>query len=89
MSEVGKGHTMEKMKQTLEAANLKLSWRERFSYGAADVYGTLFGNFLSTFILYYYTDILGISAAVAANIFLVCNLVDAFTAISAGRSQIR
>lgn len=75
---------MEKIKQTLEAANVKLSWRERFSYGAADVYGTLFGNFLSTFILYYYTDILGISAAVAANIFLVCNLVDAFTAISAG-----
>ena len=63
-----KGHTMEKIKQTLEAANVKLSWRERFSYGAADVYGTLFGNFLSTFILYYYTDILGISAAVAANI---------------------
>ncbi len=75
---------MEKVKQTLEAANIKLSWRERFSYGAADVYGTLFGNFLSTFILYYYTDILGISAAIASNIFLICNLVDAFTAISAG-----
>lgn len=75
---------MEKIKRSLEVANVKLSWRERFSYGCADVYGTLYGNFLSTFILYFYTDILGIGAAIAANIFLVANLVDAVTAISAG-----
>lgn len=75
---------VEKLRVSLGDANVKLKVKERLAYGSADVYGTLFGQFLATFILYFYTDILGIGAAVAANIFLICNFVDAFSAVSAG-----
>ncbi len=56
-----------------------LTWRERLSYGLGDAgfnfYWALIGSFLSAF----YTDTLGLTAAVAAIVITAAKIVDAFT----------
>ncbi len=57
----------------------KLSWRERLGYGVGDAgfnfYWALIGSYLAAF----YTDTLGLSAAVAALVIFWAKIVDAFT----------
>lgn len=57
----------------------KLSWTERLSYGAGDAgfnfYWALIGSYLAAF----YTDTLGLSAAVAAGVIFWAKIIDAFT----------
>jgi len=57
----------------------KLSWNERLGYGAGDAgfnfYWALIGSFLAAF----YTDTLGLSAAVAALVISSAKILDAFT----------
>ncbi|MDZ7923663.1 MAG: MFS transporter [Marinagarivorans sp.] len=57
----------------------KLSWSERIGYGLGDAgfnfYWIIIGSYLSLF----YTDIFGLSPAVAGTMFLVTKIVDAFT----------
>ena len=56
-----------------------LSWKEKLGYGAGDAgfnfYWALIGGYLSAF----YTDTLGLSAAVAASVIFWAKIVDAFT----------
>ena len=57
----------------------KLSWKERLGYGAGDAgfnfYWALIGSYLAAF----YTDTLGLSAAVAALVIFWAKIVDAIT----------
>ena len=56
-----------------------LSWRERLGYGVGDAgfnfYWALIGSYLAAF----YTDTLGLSAAVAAGVIFWAKILDAFT----------
>lgn len=56
-----------------------LSWKERLGYGVGDAgfnfYWALIGGYLAAF----YTDTLGLSAAVAAGVIFWAKIVDAFT----------
>lgn len=56
-----------------------LSARERFGYGVGDFGINLFFMPAMTYLLYFYTDVFGLSAAAAGGVFLVARVVDAVT----------
>jgi len=56
----------------------KLSLREKLAYGLGDSAANLVGVTQATFLLYFYTDVFGISAQTAGTILLVSRVIDAF-----------
>lgn len=62
----------------------KIKATEKLSYAAGEVAGTLVWTAVSGFITYYYTDAVGISAAVAGTIFLLSRLFDGVSDILMG-----
>jgi sugar (glycoside-pentoside-hexuronide) transporter len=58
----------------------KTSYTTRLSYAASDVAGQLVFCFISFYLLYFYTDVYGLSAGTAGTILLVARLVDALDA---------
>ena len=51
---------------------------EKMSYGMGDMASNLFYQTFSMFLLYFYTDVFGISAAAAGTMFLVVRMLDTF-----------
>lgn len=62
----------------------KLSFVERFSYGCGDFGYSLAYNMASAFLLYYYTNVVGLPAAAVGTIFLTARLLDAVIDILVG-----
>ena len=58
----------------------KTSYLTRFSYASSDIAGQLVFCFISFYLLYFYTDVYGLSAGTAGTILLVARLVDAVDA---------
>ncbi|MBM6551021.1 MFS transporter [Marinomonas ostreistagni] len=56
---------------------VKISRTEKFGYGLGDFASNLSFGFVSLFLLFYYTDIYGISAAQASAIFVIARVADA------------
>ena len=59
--------------------NTPLSWREKFSYGIADMGFNFYWTNIATFLLFFYTDVFGISAAAAASMLFMIKIINAFT----------
>jgi GPH family glycoside/pentoside/hexuronide:cation symporter len=57
----------------------RLSFKENFGFGLGDMASNFFFQTFGIFLLYYYTDVFGITPAAAATMFLVTRLVDALT----------
>src|SRR6187551_1311857 len=64
---------------------MKLSIKSVVGYGAGDLANNLAFTLGTTFLLLYYTDVAGISAAAVGTMFLVVRLWDAFADLLAGR----
>jgi sugar (glycoside-pentoside-hexuronide) transporter len=58
----------------------RISYLKRFSYASSDFGGQLIFCVISFYLLYFYTDVLGISAATAGTILLVARFTDAIDA---------
>ncbi len=58
----------------------RISYLKRFSYASSDIGGQLVFCFISFYLLYFYTDVYGISAATAGWILLVARFTDAIDA---------
>jgi len=56
-----------------------LTWREKFSYGVADMGFNFYWTNIATFLLIYYTDVFGISAGAAASMMFTIKIINAFT----------
>lgn len=54
-----------------------LSIREKIGYGLGDMASNFYLGFFGLFLLYYYTDVFGISPAAAATMLLVTKIIDA------------
>ena len=54
-----------------------LRFREKLGYGLGDTASNFFFQVFNIFLLYYYTDIFGLSAAAVGTMFLVTKIVDA------------
>jgi GPH family glycoside/pentoside/hexuronide:cation symporter len=60
------------------AANAeKLKFTEKLGYGLGDTASNFFFQVFNIFLLYYYTDVFGLSAAAVGTMFLVTKIVDA------------
>jgi len=59
--------------------NNQVSWKERISYGLSDTASNLVYSMVSTYLLFFYTNIYGIDAAAAGTLFLVVRAIDAFS----------
>jgi sugar (glycoside-pentoside-hexuronide) transporter len=57
-----------------------ISYTKRVSYAASDTAGQLVFCFISFYLLYFYTDVFGISAATAGTILLIARFTDAIDA---------
>ena len=64
------------MKETNMNPNAKLSFLERFAYGMGDYAGNLVYSAISAFLLVYYTNVVGASAAAAASIIAISKFFD-------------
>lgn len=58
-------------------SNMKLRLAEKMSYGLGDFASSMFWKLFSMFLLYFYTDIFGISAAAVGTMFLLTRVWDA------------
>ena len=57
----------------------KLSWRERIGYGLGDAGFNFYWAIIGSYLVFFYTDVFGISAAAAATMVLVTKVIDAIT----------
>lgn len=55
---------------------VRLSWRERLSYGVGDIGGNLIFGLITSFLLFYLTDTVGVGAAIAGTLLLLGRLMD-------------
>ena len=62
---------------TSGAETKPLSVREKVGYGLGDMASNFYLGFFGLFLLYYYTDVFGISPAAAATMLLVTKIIDA------------
>nr|WP_255575728.1 MFS transporter [Duganella violaceicalia] len=56
-----------------------MTWREKISYGIADMGFNFYWTNIATFLLIFYTDVFGISAAAAASMVFTIKIINAFT----------
>ena len=61
------------------AATRQLSWRETISYGMADMGFNFYWANIATFLMIFYTDVFGISAAAAGSMLFAIKMINAFT----------
>ncbi|WP_075791497.1 MFS transporter [Massilia putida] len=61
------------------AAHAPLPWREKLAYGVADMGFNFYWTNVATFLLIFYTDTFGISAAAAATMMSAIKIVNAFS----------
>jgi len=61
---------------TNENANPVVGFKERFAFGCGDLASNIIYSAMSTFLLFYYTDVVGVSAAAVGVILLVSRLLD-------------
>ena len=62
----------------------KLSFMEKFGFGLGDTASNFVWGTLTSFLLFYYTDIFGITAAAAGALFLFARVADAFVDFGMG-----
>lgn len=62
----------------------KLSFAERLSYGMGDIGTSLAYNMASGFLLFYYTNVVGLPAAGVGTVFLIARLMDAVIDLCVG-----
>ena len=62
-----------------DVVSLKLPWPEKISYGLADMGFNFFWANIATFLMIFYTDVFGISAAAAGSMLFAIKIINAFT----------
>lgn len=73
-----------RMTETDRNPNAKLSFVERFAYGIGDYAGNLVYSAISAFLLVYYTNVVGASAAAAASIIAFSKFLDGISDLIMG-----
>lgn len=61
----------------MDNANVRLSLKEKLSYGASDCAYNLIFNVVTAYMMFYYTDVAGISLLSVGTLFLVVRVLDA------------
>ncbi len=56
----------------------QVGWRERISYGLSDTASNLIFQMITIYLMFFYTDVYGISTTAVASLFLITRVLDAF-----------
>lgn len=72
------------MEQVRNNADVKLSYKEKISYSSGEVGINLLFTAMGAFLLFYYTDVAGVSAAAVGSIMLISKIFDGIADISMG-----
>jgi GPH family glycoside/pentoside/hexuronide:cation symporter len=67
----------------------KLSFREKLGYGCGDLASVLFWQTIMVYLLFFYTDVFGLTAAAAGIMFFVSRILDAFFDVVIGMTADR
>jgi len=67
------------------AAHRPFGWKDKIAYMCGDFGNDFFFILASSFLMVFYTNVLGIPGALVGTLFLVSRCVDAFTDIGMGR----
>ena len=71
----------------------KISLKEKIGYGFGDAAASMFWKLFTMYLMFFYTDVFGISAVVVGTMFLITRIWDAifdpFVGILADRTQTR
>ena len=59
-----------------------LNWYHKVGYGSGDVAGNVVYAFLSSFVMIYLTDTVGLNAGIVGTLMMVSKLFDGVTAVS-------
>ena len=77
----------------MEPNSARLPLREKIGYGFGDAASNIFFQTVNLFLLFYYTDVFGLSPAVAGTLFVVARfwdaLIDPFVGTMADRTRSR
>ena len=57
-------------------SNVKLSLKEKVSYGVSDAGYNLIFTVVSSFLMFYYTDVIGMDVAAVGTLFLIVRVLD-------------
>jgi len=60
------------------------TWQQRLGYGAADLACNLVWQMIALYLMFFYTDVVGLSAASVGTLFLVTRFIDAVTDVCMG-----
>lgn len=69
---------------TVNIESSKISIFERFAYGCGDLGCNIIYSAMSAFLLFYYTDYAGVSAAAVGTIMLISRILDGFSDLAMG-----
>lgn len=76
-----------------DARDARLSWREKICYGLGDTGFNFYWTNLSAFLMFFYTEVFGITAAAAGTMMVIVKVINAFTdpmvGAAADRTQTR
>ncbi|SDR85264.1 MFS transporter [Microlunatus soli] len=61
-----------------------VTWKERLSFGAGDLATNIAWGALSTYVVFFYTDVIGAAAAAVGTIVLLARLFDGFVDVAMG-----
>ena len=88
MTKIKTGHSSIQGEKIMKNVNMnpdaKLSFLERFAYGIGDYAGNLIYSAISAFLLVYYTNVIGASAAAAASIIAISKFLDGISDLAMG-----
>lgn len=70
-------NSMAREEVRVENGFYKLSWLQRIGFGSGDMAQNLIYNTVSTYLLFFYTNVFGLNPGSAATMFLVVRIIDA------------
>lgn len=77
-------YKQEERYMSIKDQNVKLKFKERFAYGLGDAATGFAGVMVTSFALYYFTDVVGIAAGLLGTILMLSRVLDAITNLIMG-----
>ncbi|HBE9436352.1 sugar/Na+(H+) simporter [Clostridioides difficile] len=70
--------------KVVDEKNVPGIWRQRIGYGSSDLACNLIWQMISLYLLYFYTDVMGLSAVAISFMFVVTRVIDGITDLLVG-----
>jgi GPH family glycoside/pentoside/hexuronide:cation symporter len=69
---------------SIENKNASIDFKERMAFGCGDLANNIIYSAISTFLLFYYTDVIGVNAAAVGSIMLISRFLDGIADLTMG-----